>query len=75
MFCMSNFNAVVSVYMCVRPGFVVLEQLGIKVEKYVASEICEDCIAVVNVNHGEKVTQVDDVKYITRQNVCELTTG
>lgn len=50
-------------------GYLVLRDLGFKVEKYVASEIDEESITVSMVNHDGKITQVDDVKNITKEHV------
>lgn len=50
-------------------GYVVLKDLGFKVETYVASEVCEDSIAVTAVNHEGKITQVGDVRFITQEHV------
>ena len=47
-----------------------LKDLGFKVETYVASEVCEDSIAVATVNHEGRITQVGDVRFITQQHVC-----
>lgn len=47
-----------------------LKDLGFKVETYVASEVCEDSIAVATVNLEGKVTQVGDVRFITQEHVC-----
>lgn len=46
-----------------------LKDLGFKVETYVASEVCEDSIAVTAVNHEGKITQVGDVRFITQEHV------
>ena len=55
---------------CVSVGYLVLKDLGIKVEKYVASEICEDSVAVSTVNHDGKIIHVGDVRFITQELVC-----
>lgn len=47
-----------------------LKELGFKIEKYVASEVCEDSVAVVTVNHEAKITHVGDVRLITDEHVC-----
>ena len=49
-----------------------LKDLGFKVDKYVASEICEDSIAVSRINHEGKITHVDDVRFITEEQVDTL---
>lgn len=46
-----------------------LKELGIKVEKYVASEICEESIAVGTVKHEGNIKYVNDVRNITKKNV------
>lgn len=46
-----------------------LKDLGIQVEKYIASEICEDPIAVGTVRHEGNITYVHDVRNITKRNV------
>ncbi|KAK0153245.1 DNA (cytosine-5)-methyltransferase 3C [Merluccius polli] len=53
-------------------GYLVLKDLGFKVEKYVASEICEDSLAVSRINHEGKITHVDDVRFITEEQLDEL---
>lgn len=58
---------------CPRPpnhtGYLVLKELGIKVEKYVASEVCEESIAVGTVKHEGNIKYVNDVRNITKKNV------
>lgn len=57
--------------LCVQlSGYLVLKDLGFKVEKYVASEIDDESITVSMVNHEGKITQVDDVRSITKNHVC-----
>lgn len=51
-------------------GYLVLKDLGFKVEKYVASEIDDESITVSMVNHEGKITQVEDVRKITKDHVC-----
>lgn len=46
-----------------------LKDLGFKVETYIASEVCEDSIAVAAVNHEGRITQVGDVRFITQEHV------
>lgn len=50
-----------------------LKDLGFKVEKYVASEVCEDSIAVATVNHDGKIIPVGDARLITEELVRSLT--
>lgn len=52
-----------------RAGYLVLKDLGIQVEKYIASEICEDPLAVGTVRHEGNITYVHDVRNITKRNV------
>lgn len=48
-------------------GYLVLKDLGFMVDRYVASEICEDSIAVAMVNHDGKISHVGDVRCITQE--------
>lgn len=50
-------------------GYLVLRDLGFKVDQYVASEVCEDSISVGLVRHEGKIQYVHDVRDITRKNV------
>lgn len=56
-----------AVYMI--PGYLVLRDLGFKVDLYVASEVCEDSISVGVVRHEGKIKYVHDVRDITKKNV------
>ncbi|XP_029690198.1 uncharacterized protein isoform X1 [Takifugu rubripes] len=60
---------VLSLFDGIGTGYVVLKDLGFKVETYVASEVCEDSIAVTAVNHEGKITQVGDVRFITQEHL------
>ncbi|KAF4078242.1 hypothetical protein AMELA_G00197160 [Ameiurus melas] len=60
---------VLSLFDGIGTGYLVLKDLGIKVEKYVASEIDEESITVTMVNHDGKITQVDDVRRITKKHI------
>uniref|UniRef100_A0A674J1A0 Uncharacterized protein n=1 Tax=Terrapene triunguis TaxID=2587831 RepID=A0A674J1A0_9SAUR len=60
---------VLSLFDGIATGYLVLKDLGIKVEKYIASEICEDSIAVGTVRHEGNITYVHDVRNITKRNV------
>lgn len=53
----------------VLPGYLVLRDLGFKVDQYVASEVCEDSISVGVVRHEGKIQYVHDVRNITKKNV------
>uniref|UniRef100_A0A493TUP6 DNA methyltransferase 3 beta n=1 Tax=Anas platyrhynchos platyrhynchos TaxID=8840 RepID=A0A493TUP6_ANAPP len=58
-------------FACPGAGYLVLKDLGIQVEKYIASEICEDPIAVGTVRHEGNITYVHDVRNITKRNIEE----
>uniref|UniRef100_A0A8B9ZT60 DNA (cytosine-5-)-methyltransferase n=1 Tax=Anas zonorhyncha TaxID=75864 RepID=A0A8B9ZT60_9AVES len=60
---------VLSLFDGIATGYLVLKDLGIQVEKYIASEICEDPIAVGTVRHEGNITYVHDVRNITKRNV------
>ncbi|KAL7864666.1 hypothetical protein AOLI_G00160860 [Acnodon oligacanthus] len=60
---------VLSLFDGIATGYLVLKDLGFKVEKYVASEVDEESIAVSMVNHDGKITQVDDVRRITKKHI------
>lgn len=53
----------------VRSGLLVLKDLGIQVDKYVASEVCEDSITVGMVRHQGRIMYVGDARNITRKHV------
>lgn len=50
-------------------GYLVLKDLGFKIDAYIASEVCEDSISVGVVRHEGKIQYVNDVRNITRKNV------
>lgn len=52
-----------------------LKDLGIQVEKYIASEICEDPIAVGTTRQEGNITYVHDVRNITKRNVSTASAG
>lgn len=56
-------------YFLLFAGYLVLKDLGFKVERYIASEICEDSIAVGMIKHEGQVEYVKDVRTITRKHV------
>ncbi|XP_074499588.1 uncharacterized protein LOC141772483 isoform X1 [Sebastes fasciatus] len=62
---------VLSLFDGIATGYLVLRDLGFKIERYVASEICEDSIAVGMVKHEGKIEYVNDVRTITRKHVAE----
>lgn len=49
-----------------------LKDLGIQVDKYVASEVCEDSITVGMVRHHGRIMYVGDVRNVTRKHVSGL---
>ncbi|XP_029012266.1 uncharacterized protein LOC114858816 [Betta splendens] len=57
---------VLSLFDGIATGYLVLKELGFKVEKYVASEVCEDSLAVATVNHDGKIIHVGDCRLITQ---------
>ncbi|NWQ82054.1 DNM3B methyltransferase, partial [Columbina picui] len=66
---------VLSLFDGVSTGYLVLKDLGIQVEKYIASEICEDPIAVGTMRHEGNITYVHDVRNITKRNVSSAAAG
>ncbi|XP_046726063.1 uncharacterized protein LOC124399272 isoform X2 [Silurus meridionalis] len=60
---------VLSLFDGIGTGYLVLKDLGFKVEKYVASEIDDESITVSTVNHNGKIIQVDDVRVITKAHI------
>ncbi|XP_036067962.1 DNA (cytosine-5)-methyltransferase 3B isoform X2 [Oryzias melastigma] len=58
---------VLSLFDGIGTGYLVLKDLGFKIEKYVASEVCEDSIAVSTVNHDGTILQIGDVRFITKE--------
>ncbi|XP_034029359.1 uncharacterized protein LOC117513134 [Thalassophryne amazonica] len=60
---------VLSLFDGIATGYLVLKDLGFKVEKYVASEVDEDSIAVAAVNHDAKIVHVDDARFITKEQI------
>ncbi|XP_067228552.1 DNA (cytosine-5-)-methyltransferase 3 beta, duplicate b.2 [Chanodichthys erythropterus] len=60
---------VLSLFDGIATGYLVLRDLGFKVEKYVASEIDEESVTISMVNHDGKITHVDDVKNITKEHI------
>ncbi|KAM3838099.1 DNA (cytosine-5)-methyltransferase 3A-like [Diretmus argenteus] len=49
----------------------VLKDLGIQVDRYVASEVCEDSITVGMVRHQGRIMYVGDVRNVTRNHIHE----
>ncbi|XP_068063808.1 DNA (cytosine-5)-methyltransferase 3B isoform X2 [Anomalospiza imberbis] len=62
---------VLSLFDGVTTGYTVLKDLGIQVEKYIASEICENPIATGKVRPEGNITYVRDVRNITKRNIEE----
>ncbi|XP_036960839.1 uncharacterized protein LOC119023197 isoform X2 [Acanthopagrus latus] len=60
---------VLSLFDGIATGYLVLKELGFKVEKYVASEVCEDSIAVAVINHDAKINHVGDARLITEEHL------
>ncbi|KAM9856079.1 DNA (cytosine-5)-methyltransferase 3C-like [Aulostomus maculatus] len=60
---------VLSLFDGIATGYLVLKDLGFKVEKYVASEVCEDSIAVGTINHDGKIIHVGDARLITEEHI------
>lgn len=49
-----------------------LKDLGIQVDKYIASEVCEDSITVGIVRHQGRIMYVGDVRNVTRKHVSVI---
>ncbi|XP_066526652.1 DNA (cytosine-5)-methyltransferase 3B [Hoplias malabaricus] len=62
---------VLSLFDGIATGYLVLKDLGFKVDVYIASEVCEDSISVGVVRHEGKIKYVHDVRNITRKNIAE----
>nr|AAF74515.1 DNA cytosine-specific methyltransferase isoform 1 [Mus musculus]AAF74519.1 DNA cytosine-specific methyltransferase isoform 5 [Mus musculus] len=62
---------VLSLFDGIATGYLVLKELGIKVEKYIASEVCAESIAVGTVKHEGQIKYVNDVRKITKKNIEE----
>lgn len=62
---------VLSLFDGIATGYLVLRDLGFKVDLYIASEVCEDSISVGAVRHEGKIQYVHDVRNITRKNIAE----
>ncbi|XP_040008597.1 uncharacterized protein LOC120803781 isoform X2 [Xiphias gladius] len=60
---------VLSLFDGIATGYLVLKDLGFKVETYVASEVCEDSVAVAAVNHDGKIIHVGDTRFITQDHI------
>uniref|UniRef100_A0A674BWX1 DNA (cytosine-5-)-methyltransferase n=1 Tax=Salmo trutta TaxID=8032 RepID=A0A674BWX1_SALTR len=62
---------VLSLFDGIATGYLVLRDLGFKVDHYIASEVCEDSISVGVVRHEGRIQYVHDVRNITRENIEE----
>ncbi|KAI1233393.1 hypothetical protein IHE44_0004569, partial [Lamprotornis superbus] len=62
---------VLSLFDGVATGYTVLKDLGIQVEKYIASEICENPMAASTMRPEGNITYVRDVRNITKRNIEE----
>uniref|UniRef100_A0A673FUN9 DNA (cytosine-5-)-methyltransferase n=1 Tax=Sinocyclocheilus rhinocerous TaxID=307959 RepID=A0A673FUN9_9TELE len=62
---------VLSLFDGIATGLLVLKDLGIQVERYVASEVCEDSITVGIVRHHGHIMYVGDVRNITHKHIQE----
>ncbi|XP_019746219.1 DNA (cytosine-5)-methyltransferase 3B-like [Hippocampus comes] len=63
---------VLSLFDGIATGYQVLKDLGFKIHTYVASEICEDSIAVGLINHDGKIVHVGDTRCIDKKLVEKL---
>ncbi|XP_068997095.1 uncharacterized protein [Embiotoca jacksoni] len=62
---------VLSLFDGIATGYLVLKDLGFKLERYIASEICDDSIAVGMIKHEGKIEYVNDVRTITRKHLAD----
>ncbi|XP_040282951.1 DNA (cytosine-5)-methyltransferase 3A [Bufo bufo] len=62
---------VLSLFDGIATGLLVLKDLGIQIDRYIASEVCEDSITVGMVRHTGKIMYVGDVRNITRKHIAE----
>ncbi|XP_070697830.1 DNA (cytosine-5)-methyltransferase 3A isoform X4 [Pempheris klunzingeri] len=62
---------VLSLFDGIATGLLVLNELGIQVDRYVASEVCEDSITVGIVRHHGRIMYVGDVRNVTRRHIQE----
>uniref|UniRef100_A0AAQ4PF00 DNA (cytosine-5-)-methyltransferase n=1 Tax=Gasterosteus aculeatus aculeatus TaxID=481459 RepID=A0AAQ4PF00_GASAC len=62
---------VLSLFDGIATGLLVLKDLGMQVDKYVASEVCEDSITVGMVRHEGRIMYVGDVRNVTRKLIEE----
>ncbi|XP_031435609.1 DNA (cytosine-5)-methyltransferase 3A-like isoform X2 [Clupea harengus] len=62
---------VLSLFDGIATGLLVLRELGIQVDRYVASEVCEDSITVGLVRHQGRIMYVGDIRNVTRRHILE----
>ncbi|XP_023566882.1 DNA (cytosine-5)-methyltransferase 3A [Octodon degus] len=62
---------VLSLFDGIATGLLVLKDLGIQVDRYIASEVCEDSITVGMVRHQGKIMYVGDVRSVTQKHIQE----
>ncbi|XP_062267112.1 DNA (cytosine-5)-methyltransferase 3A-like isoform X1 [Platichthys flesus] len=62
---------VLSLFDGIATGLLVLRDLGIQIDKYVASEVCEDSITVGLVRHHGRIMYVGDIRNVTRKHIDE----
>ncbi|KAJ8412274.1 hypothetical protein AAFF_G00145410 [Aldrovandia affinis] len=62
---------VLSLFDGIATGYLVLKDLGFRVDLYMASEVCEDSISVGVVRHEGKIQYVHDVRNITRKDIAD----
>ncbi|XP_034432041.1 DNA (cytosine-5)-methyltransferase 3A-like isoform X5 [Hippoglossus hippoglossus] len=62
---------VLSLFDGIATGLLVLRELGIEVDRYIASEVCEDSITVGIVRHQGRIMYVGDVRNVTRKHIHE----
>ncbi|KAK5895061.1 hypothetical protein CesoFtcFv8_011684 [Champsocephalus esox] len=62
---------VLSLFDGIATGYLVLRDLGFKVDQYVASEVCEESISVGVVRHEGKIQYVHDVRNISKKNLMD----
>uniref|UniRef100_A0A452VC72 DNA (cytosine-5)-methyltransferase 3A n=1 Tax=Ursus maritimus TaxID=29073 RepID=A0A452VC72_URSMA len=60
-----------SLFPCPQSRLLVLKDLGIQVDRYIASEVCEDSITVGMVRHQGKIMYVGDVRSVTQKHIQE----
>ncbi|CAG6021961.1 unnamed protein product [Menidia menidia] len=69
--CLRRPLRVLSLFDGIATGYLVLKDLGFKVDKYVASEVCEASVSVGTINHDGRIFHVGDVRFITKERIEE----